>query len=169
MALFGGSRDISLFRKINRELMGNIITQQCAYYKFQMEDTVTNIYGEASGGKYYIGPTLLNALISRGDQSYVNTDMGLDIEWPIEFRFLRDDFVDASILPEVGDVIMYYESYYEVNQVNTNQYFVGKDTDHPYSENPINPGLENFGYNVSVVCKTHLIPADLVNITKERG
>jgi hypothetical protein len=64
---------------------------------------------------------------------------------------------------------MYYESYYEVNQVNTNQYFVGKDTDHPYSENPLNPGLENFGYNVSVVCKTHLVPADLVNITKERG
>lgn len=149
--------------------MGNIITQQCAYYKFHLENTSTNIYGEASGGKYYIGPTLLNALIQRGDQSYVDTDMGLDIDWPVEFRFLRDDFIDASILPEVGDIIMYYDNYYEINQVNINQYFIGKDPAHPYSENPLNPGLEDFGYNVSVICQTHLIPADLVNITKERG
>ena len=28
MALFGGARDISLFRKLNRELLGDIITQQ---------------------------------------------------------------------------------------------------------------------------------------------
>jgi hypothetical protein len=169
MALFGGSRDISLFRTVNREMMGNIVTQQCAYYKFHLENTSTNIYGEASGGKYYIGPTLLNALIQRGDQSYVDTDMGLDIDWPVEFRFLRDDFVDANILSEVGDIIMYYDNYYEINQVNINQYFIGKDPAHPYATNPLNPGLEDFGYNVSVICKTHLIPADLVNITKERG
>jgi hypothetical protein len=169
MALFGGSRDISLFRTVNREMMGNIVTQQCAYYKFHLENTSTNIYGEASGGKYYIGPTLLNALIQRGDQSYVDTDMGLDIDWPVEFRFLRDDFVDANILSEVGDIIMYYDSYYEINQVNINQYFIGKDPAHPYATNPLNPGLEDFGYNVSVICKTHLILADLVNITKERG
>ena len=29
MALFGGQRDISLFRHVNRELMGNIISGMC--------------------------------------------------------------------------------------------------------------------------------------------
>ena len=40
MALFGGERDISLFRHVNRELLGDIITQQCAVYKFKIEDNV---------------------------------------------------------------------------------------------------------------------------------
>ena len=52
MALFGSARDISLFRKINRELLGDIITQQCAVYKFELSKTKVNIYGEASGEKF---------------------------------------------------------------------------------------------------------------------
>ena len=39
MALFGGARDVSLIRKINRELMGDIITQQCSFYKYRLEET----------------------------------------------------------------------------------------------------------------------------------
>ena len=39
MALYGGQRDISLFRHVNRELIGNIISQQCAYYKFKIDET----------------------------------------------------------------------------------------------------------------------------------
>ena len=38
MALYGTQRDISLFRHLNRELMGDIITQQCAFYKFKIEE-----------------------------------------------------------------------------------------------------------------------------------
>ena len=40
MALFGGKRDISLFRHLNRELMGNVISQECAYYKLKLEDLI---------------------------------------------------------------------------------------------------------------------------------
>ena len=39
MALFGGQRDVNLIKKINRELMGDIITQQCAFYKYKLEQT----------------------------------------------------------------------------------------------------------------------------------
>ena len=41
-------RDVSLMRKFNRELMGNIITQQCALYQFKLEETKVNIYGESA-------------------------------------------------------------------------------------------------------------------------
>ena len=51
MALYGSSRDISLFRHISRELMGNVITQQCALYQFKLEETKVNIYGEAAEEK----------------------------------------------------------------------------------------------------------------------
>ena len=33
MALYGGQRDISLFRHVNRELIGDIISQEVVYYK----------------------------------------------------------------------------------------------------------------------------------------
>ena len=51
MALFGRDRDISLFRSINTELLRDVITQQCAYYKFRLDETKVNIYGESSGVK----------------------------------------------------------------------------------------------------------------------
>tara|TARA_R110000868_G_scaffold31018_1_gene114057 strand:- start:1734 stop:2246 length:513 start_codon:yes stop_codon:yes gene_type:complete len=168
MALFGSSRDVSFIRRLNRELMGNIISQQCAFYKYKLNETTINMYGEAAGGKFFDGPVLLNTLIIVNDNSSPTSDLGVDFNWPINFSFLRDDLVDASVHPEVGDVILYQESYWEVDNTNTVQYFAGKDPDYPYNTNPLNPGLENFGYNVSITCECHYIPADRVNIIRTR-
>lgn len=168
MALFGTQRDVSLMRSINRELMGDIITQQCAVYKLNIEETRVNIYGESSGAKYYQEPILLNVLLERGDQTYNSSDMGVDYTRDVEFRFFRDDLVDASVVMEPGDIIMYYEAYFEVDSVKDNQLFVGKDPRYPYNQNPLNPGLEEFGSNISIICSTHYTPADKVQITRER-
>ena len=46
--MFTSQRDVSLLRHLNRELMGNIITQQCAIYQFKLEETKVNLYGEAA-------------------------------------------------------------------------------------------------------------------------
>jgi hypothetical protein len=70
MALFGGSRDISLFRHINRELMRNVISQQVVYYKCNITDTKVNMYGEASSGRIFEEPVIMFALIERSDQSF---------------------------------------------------------------------------------------------------
>ena len=181
MALFGAARDISLLRTVNRELMGNIISQQAAFYKFELEETKTNIYGEASGTKFYMGPVLLNCLIEREDQTNPDTEYGVDFEWNIQFRFLRDDLLGkakdfnvdtalygADLVPQAGDIILYNKSYFEIDDTRSNRYFVGKNPDYPYNENPLNPGLENFGTSVSIICQTHYVPADKVQITKER-
>ena len=168
MALFGGARDISLFRHINRELLWDVITHQCVYYKFKLEETKVNLYGEASGAKFYNEPVILNALISRENQTQPTDELGVDFSWDLEFRFFRDDLVDAKLVPEVGDIIMYNEGYWEVDNTNANQFFVGKDPDYPYNPNPLNPGLENFGTSVSIICQAHYTPADKVQITRER-
>lgn len=181
MALFGGSRDISLFRHINRELMGDIITQQCSFYKYKLEETKVNIYGEAAEEKYYMGPVLLNCLIERTPQEFPETDLGADFSWGITFRFLRDDLLDknkdfnidtdlygANLVPEVGDIILYQEGYYEIDNTNSNQYFFGKNPDYPNEVNPLNPGLENFGSSISIICETHYVPADKLGISRER-
>jgi hypothetical protein len=168
MALFGGGRDISLFRHVNRELLRNIITQQCAIYKFSIEQTTTNMYGEASGGKFMEGPYLFNALITVDDATSPVNEFGVDFNWGITVAFLRDDLIEADVHPEVGDIILYQESYFEIDNTNETQYFAGKNPDFPYEDNPLNPGLENFGYNVSIVCSTHYTPADKFNIIKQR-
>jgi hypothetical protein len=67
---------------------------------------------------------------------------------------------------------MWNEGYWEIDNTNANQYFVGKNPDYPYYDsngnNPLNPGLEEFGYNVSIICTAHYVPADRLNIIKQR-
>jgi hypothetical protein len=167
-ALYGSQRDISLFRHLNRELLWDIITQQCVFYSLKTTETKVNIYGESSGAKYYNDPVIFNALISREQQTQTITDFGVDFEWDIEFRFFLDDLVDANVVPMVGDIVMYQEAYWEITNTNANQFFAGKDPSYPYNENPLNPGLENFGSNISVICVANYVPADKVGITKER-
>ena len=170
MAMFGGSRDVSLIRKLNRELLGNIITQQASFYKYKLQETKVNLYGEAAGVKYYDGPFLFNCLINRADQTYPVSELGVNYQVGITFSFFRDDLVDANVVPEVGDIILYQDAYYGVQSTIINQYFVGKNPDYPNNTNPLNPGLEEFGSNISIVCDTYYIPADKVAISpyKER-
>jgi hypothetical protein len=100
MALFGSARDVSLFRHLNRELIWDIITQQCVFYQLKTAETKVNIYGEAAGARLYAEPVLLNVLIERGDAAQPISEFGVSYDRPMTFRFLRDDLVDANVLPE---------------------------------------------------------------------
>ena len=197
MALFGTARDVSLFRHMSRELMADIITEQCSYYKYKLEETKINLYGEAAHEKYYMGPVLLNCLIERTDNIYPETDLGTDYDKEIQFSFLRDDLLGAgedfnnfnnkgnsytglpgtgygaNLVPDVGDIIMYNEGYYEVHETIANQYFAGKNPDYPNNVNTINksdgPGdLSAYGSNISVICKAHYVQADKLGLTQAR-
>ena len=168
MALFGSSRDASFVRRINRELMGNIISQQCSFYKYKLAETKINMYGEASEGKFFDGPIIFNALITIGDNASPTSDFGVDFDWPMSFAFLRDDLVDAGVHPEVGDVILYQESYWEVDNTNIREFWFGKDPDFPNEPNPYDPGLVQYGYNVSVACECHYCPEDRINLIRSR-
>ena len=96
MALFGTQRDISMFRHVSRELLGDIITQQVGYYILKLDQSTTNMYGEALE-KYYNGPLLLNCLITRGDQQWGIKDLGPDVDRELGFAFLRDDLIDYDL------------------------------------------------------------------------
>ena len=165
MAMFTTQRDMSLVSKLNREFMGNIITQQCSVYQFKLEETKVNLYGEADAEKYYDGPFIFNVLINRTNEQYAENIEGVQFGQPIEFYFFRDDIKDADVLIRVGDIILYQESYYGVQSTVANQYWGGKNPAYPNNVNPLNPGLENFGNNLSVLVSTYYIPADKVAIS----
>jgi len=162
MAIFGSNRDINTFKGITRELTENVISQQCGYYKIMLGDTKKNIYGESSE-KYYIGPVLLTCLIERGDFSFDQSDFGPDVKRSVTFRFFKDHLIDANVVPEVGDVVMYNEIYYLIDNLNQNQLVVGKDPNYSYSS-----GLDQFGSSYSIVLTGHYASPDALGITQQR-
>ena len=88
-------------------------------------------------------------------------EQGLDRSRPVTFRFLRRMMVEANVYPEVGDVVMYNELYYQVDNVNSNQMLVGKDNNYAYED-----GLENFGGNVSYILTCHYTSGDKLGINQ---
>ncbi len=70
--------------------------------------------------------------------------------------------VEANVYPEAGDVVMYNELYYQVDNVNQNQMLVGKDNNYAYSE-----GLERFGGNISYILTCHYASGDKLGITQQ--
>ena len=104
--MFGSVRDVATFKIFTKELVEDIISQQVGYYKIKLQDTPTNIYGEALT-KYFIGPVLIPVLLVRGEFGTVSTDYGPDTERNVDLRFFKYHLIEANIFPEVVDFIMY--------------------------------------------------------------
>ena len=161
MALFGGSRDISLFRHINKELINNIIQQSVGYYKINLDKTSSNLYGE-SLTKSYNNPVLVNCLIERNAQSWTETEFGADVTREINVRFLRDILVDIQLVPEVGDVMLWQENYYELSGIVENQFVVGKDPSYAYDD------TTDFGSSISIIVTAQYIRPEKLGLKQER-
>jgi hypothetical protein len=159
MTLFAGSRDISLFRSLNQELLHNIIETVCGYYKIDLSKSSTNLYGEANGSKFYLNPVLVPCYIDRGEPSNVNNENLPDRSRLNTFRFLRDDLIQAVLIPEAGDIIMYNENYFEADLIVENQFFMGKNPDYSYSSD-----TEDFGTSLSMIVQTHQIKPEIPGI-----
>jgi len=160
--LFGSNRDFDLLVNINRELLKDIVEQEILYYKIALDEININIYGE-SLEKSYNTPVKLNCLITRGDQVVDMQDFGPDLNREASFAFLRPDLVDVNVVPEVGDILMWHEDYYEVDTVRENQLFYGRDK----SYNLTSYG-SRFGSSISIIVDCHLTRADRVGIAEVR-
>ena len=161
MSLFGSKKDFGLLTKMNRELLQDIIEQEIAFYKLSINETHANIYGESSEKSFY-DPIIMQCLITRGDQIFTTDDFGPDVARELNFAFLRDDFVDLGLVPEVGDIIMLAEDYYEIDSIVENEYFFGKDPDYNYARS------DKYGKSISIRCSAHLTRADKLGITRTR-
>ena len=167
MALFGSSRDISFVKKINNELIDNVIQQEVDYYKHYLPETKgkdsDNLYGEASSQKTYYSPVRITCLLERGDQTYIQDDQfGIDVTQIMTFRFLKPKLREVGLVPHAGDIVEVRGSYYEIDQVNENQFILGKDNDYGKSV-----GSE-FGESLSVICTSHYARVARLQIIKAR-
>ena len=163
MALFGGSRDINLFHTINSELINDIIQTEIAYYKFALEQTVSNVYGEAPGKNYY-EPLKIACLISRQDQDWSSDEFGSDINQTLGFQFLKNELKDVNLVPEIGDLLLFKNNFYEVDTRIENQLVLGRDPDYAISTE-----TTDFGDSFSILIKTHISRVEKLNLIPLRG
>ena len=163
MALFGKIRDINLFHTFNDELLKDIIQTEVAYYKFALEQTKANVYGEAPGKNYY-EPMKIACLIDRQDQSWSADSFGSDVNQTVEFKFLKKELLTINLIPEVGDLLLFRNNFYEVDTKIENQLIMGRDKDYAMSTETISHG-ESF----SVLVNTHISRVDKLNLIPLRG
>jgi hypothetical protein len=158
--LFGSKRDFNLFVKVNRELLKDIVEQEVLLYKLSISNSITNIYGE-SLQKTFLEPVKLNCLITRGDQIINIDEFGPDLGREASFALLKRDLEDIQLVPEVGDILMWQEDYYEVDLVRENQLFYGRDGDYNVER------TAGYGDSISIILDSHLTRADRVGIAKQ--
>ena len=158
MALFGGSRDISLFHTINKELIKDLIQTEVAYYKFALEQTAINVYGEAPG-KNYFEPMKIACLIERDDQAWSSDDFGSDINQSIKFNFLKKELKDINLIPEIGDLLLFRNNFYEVDSKTENQLILGRDPDYAISTE-----TTDHGDSFSILLNTHISRVEKLNL-----
>jgi hypothetical protein len=159
--LFGSNRDFDLLVSINRELLKDVVEQEILIYKLSIADTSTNLYGEALE-KTYLEAVKLNCLITRGDQVYNVDEFGPDLGREASFALLRRDLEDIQLVPEVGDIVMWHEDYYEVDSVKENQLFYGRNNNYNVER------ASGYGESISLVLDCHLTRADKVGIARQR-
>ena len=158
MALFGRKRDVHLFHTINKELLKDIIQTEVAYYKFALEQTTINVYGESPGKNYY-EPLKISCLIERSDQDWSSDDFGSDINQTVNFKFLKQELRDINLIPEVGDLLLFRNNFYEVDSRIENQLVMGRDPDYAISEETV-----DFGDSFSVLVNTHISRVEKLNL-----
>jgi len=160
--LFGSKRDFDLLVNINRELLHDLVEQEILYHKLSLEDTEFNLYGESLDKSYWTA-VKLNCLITRGDQVVDIQEFGPDLGREASFAIIRQDLADASILPEVGDVIQWSNDFYEVDTVRENRLFLGRDNNYSLTSYG-----SSYGGSLSIILDTHLNRADRVGISQVR-
>ena len=153
-----------MFSNINNELLGQVIEQKVGYYQVILDETPPNIYGESLTKKYN-GPVLLNCLLERGDTEPVTDDFGMDFTRKLVVRFFQPHLITANVEPSVGDIILWNEDYYEVNNVNENQLIVGKDPTYAYTNED---GVPDSGTSLSIILECFYTRPEKVGIRTDR-
>ena len=131
--------DRDFMDRVNNELVGDltsnqdgIINQTIVIYQHSIQETKTNMYGEAAAGKLYKPGVQVAALITADDFDFYTDEFGPDLRQNATFAILRQSLQDADVRPELGDVIDWNLGHWEVNNMNENQ-LVGGQVDNNWS------------------------------------
>lgn len=121
-------RDINMLSSVNAELMGDIIEVVVQVFKVAINETITNMYGEtvSAQGKMFYPAINLSCLVDREDITGENgSKFGPDRNQNVVFKFRERDCIITNFFPELGDVVLYNERFYEMDNVVQEQFLGG--------------------------------------------
>jgi len=143
MPRFFNAKDLDFLKTIAEEVVDYVAEQAVVLFKVSVGETKTNLYGE-SLGKVWRKPSTLMCIVEREPTVIQYEGFGADKTQTVEFRFniqrLRDESysvprvrdINGTLIPteaiqnvqvgypEIGDVILFDEVYYEVGHITAN-------------------------------------------------
>lgn len=146
MPKFISDRDVTFFESIARELVDDVVQTICVLFKINLNETKVNIYGEALNKTWHPGVELF-VLINKEGQSAVYEGFGSETNQNIEFKFDRLLCEERNTYPEIGDIIYFDDSYYEIDNTTEIQYIGGQPSN-----------------NFSIICSTFMVSKSNLNI-----
>lgn len=151
MSLFLRQRDLDLFNKMTNTLIESVIETPINLYKLSVSSMVDDLYGD-SLSKVYYSPIQVNCLVEHDAEVTEASEVGIDVNQNIVARFQRDTLKTKDIYPEIGDIIEWNNSFYEINDIDENQIIAG-----------------NIEFNYSILCKCSLSRRSKVQIEEFRS
>lgn len=120
-------RDMNFLGSVNSELIGDIIECVVQVFKISVNNTNVNIYGESNSdtGKVYYPGINITCLIERSDINAENQGYGPDRKQDVVYRFRERDCITTNFFPEIGDLVLYNERFYEIDNVVQEQFLGG--------------------------------------------
>jgi len=158
MALFGSKNDAAFINTINKELLNNIVEQTVVLFRANISSTNTDFYGETPTSKAFMRGVRINCLATKEEQSWEESEFGVDVNQSATFAFLKDMLITANVVVQVGDIINHDNGYWEINAVVENQYWGGKRSD--------DPNL-NSGESISIIASAHLTRRSKLGIEEQ--
>jgi hypothetical protein len=145
-----------------------LMSMQVAYYKIIPQQSNVNIYGE-SLSKYYYEPVMMKCYIDRGDERIQVDDYGPTNTQTSKFWFVHEMMLQIGVFPEVGDIMLDRERYYELHNINENHIMFGNDDQYylqgTFESNPLFKRGESLMYELDAhmtrVTHLNLIPYKL--------
>ena len=151
MPKFFNSKDIDFIKSIAEEVVDYVVEQTVVLFKVSVGETKTNLYGE-SLGKIWHEPANLRCIVDREPSNVSYEGFGADKQQAVEFRFNRQRLRSSSYIipkvrdingtlvdvgaiqneqygyPEIGDIIFFDNTYYEIDNVRQSQVIGGSPT-----------------------------------------
>ncbi len=144
-------RDVRFMNSLNGELMLDIIEQLVVIYKINPQQTSATMYGESMNKVYFPGVEL-SCLVESDPQSTSYEGFGPDVKKGTIFRFHQKLCEVKEIYPEIGDIVFWENSYFEIDNIVENQ-FLGGQPEKNYSL------LSNA--HMSRISKLNILPRNL--------
>ena len=179
MPKFFNARDLDFIKSIAEEVVDYVVETAVVLFKVSVGESKTNLYGE-SLGKIWHAPQTLMAIVDREPLNVQYEGFGADRTQTVEFRFMRNRLrtetlpklrdVNGTLIPvgaiqnsqygypEIGDVILFDKSYYEIDNVKENVLIGGQ----PEIYNQEDGTFEDS--NLQLIASCHMIRRSTIQI-----